>query len=74
MQKFARFMELFWLVLAVATAGWAVYVITTQGWVAGQFWLWFPLVCAAMWAYRRFTRRKMAEWEARQHGSDPPRH
>lgn len=72
MERFARFMELFWLALAVLSAGWAVYVLSVQGWAAGRTWLWFPAVCLAMWAYRRFTRRKMAEWAARQQGPDAP--
>ncbi len=71
MEKFARFMEKFWLALAVLTACWTVYVMATRGWELGKVWAWFPLVCVAMWWYRRFTRRKMEAWAARQ--NDPPR-
>ena len=63
MERIARFMELFWLVLAVLTGGWAVYVVITHGWAAGKVWLLFPAVCLAMFGYRRFMRGKMAQWE-----------
>ena len=66
MEKIARFMELFWLALAVLTAAWAVYVLAMEGWTAGKFWLLFPAVCAAMWGYRRFMRGKMAQWAERE--------
>jgi hypothetical protein len=66
MEKFARFMEKFWLALAAITAIWAIYMLAVHGWSEGAMWLWFPLVCVAMWWYRRFTRRKMAEWAERQ--------
>jgi len=66
MEKFARFMELLWLGLAFLSAGWAVYVLATQDWERAVIWVWFPVVCLAMWLYRRFTRRKMAEWAERE--------
>ena len=62
MEKIARIMEVFWLVLAVLTAAWAVYVLAMQGWVVGRQWLLFPAVCFAMWGYRRYTRGRMANW------------
>ncbi len=70
MEKFARFMEKFWLVLAVLTAVWTIYVIASQGWITGRVWTWFPLVCLGMWWYRRFTRRRMEAWARRQEGQD----
>lgn len=66
MEKIARFMEIFWLVLAVATAGWAIYALAAYGWEKGQVWLLFPAVSLAMWAYRRFMRGRMAQWAERQ--------
>ena len=66
MNAFARFMERFWAALAIGSAVWALYVTISRGWAIGKMWWWFPLVCLAMWWYRRFTRRKMAEWEARR--------
>ncbi|MFT3884800.1 MAG: hypothetical protein QM724_05030 [Flavobacteriales bacterium] len=59
-------MERFWLVLAVLAACWAAYRLVADGWQEGAQWLFFPAICAAMWAYRRFTRRKMAAWAERQ--------
>ncbi|MCB0774109.1 MAG: hypothetical protein KJZ58_00750 [Flavobacteriales bacterium] len=70
MEKIARFMELFWLVLAVLTAIWALYILTVQGWAAGKVWLLFPAVCTAMWGYRRFMRGRMAQWAERQRMED----
>ncbi len=67
MERMARIMELFWLVLAFLSAAWAAWVVGTQGWQAGRVFIWFPMVCVAMFFYRRFMRRKMADWAARQH-------
>jgi hypothetical protein len=66
MEKVARFMEFFWLALALVTGGWAVYVLCFQGWNVGRTWLLFPAVCVAMWGYRRFMRGKVAEWAERE--------
>ncbi|HEY0977155.1 MAG TPA: hypothetical protein VGE21_06755 [Flavobacteriales bacterium] len=66
MEKVARIMERFWLVLAVLTALWAVYVMATRGMEQGKVWIWFPLVCAAMWWYRRFMRGRMEQWARRE--------
>ncbi len=63
MKKLSHFMEIFWLVVAVAAAGWAAYVIGVQGFAAGRVWLWFPVVAAGMYGYRRFMRGKMEQWE-----------
>ncbi|MBS1570456.1 MAG: hypothetical protein JST45_13590 [Bacteroidetes bacterium] len=71
MEKIARFMEMFWLVLAVLTAGWAVYVLLAQGWAIGSTWLLFPLVCGAMFGYRRFMRGRMERWEQQQREKGP---
>lgn len=66
MEKIARFMEWFWLTLAVLTAAWAVYVLAGHGWEQGKVWLLFPAVCLAMYGYRRFMRGRIAQWAERQ--------
>ena len=71
MERIARFMELFWLTLAVITAAGAVYVLYLRGWEQGKVWLLFPAVCAAMFGYRRFMRGRMARW-AQQHAEEKP--
>ncbi len=66
MDRLARIMEIFWLALAVGGALWAGWEIHVLGWTNAKLYLWFPLICGAMFLYRRFTRRKMAEWAARK--------
>lgn len=70
MERIARIMEVFWLVLGVLSAAWAVYVLAAQGWSSGRQWLLFPAVCFAMWGYRRYMRDRMAHW-ARQRRDQP---
>ncbi|MBZ0207710.1 MAG: hypothetical protein K8H89_15445 [Flavobacteriales bacterium] len=70
MEKIARFMEMFWLGLAVLTACWAAYVLVVYGWEDGKVWLLFPAVCTAMWGYRRFMRGRMAQWAQRERTED----
>jgi hypothetical protein len=66
MEKIARFMEYFWLTLAVLTAVWSIYVIAGQGWAQGKVWLLFPAVCGAMYGYRRFMRGRIERWAEQQ--------
>lgn len=78
MERIARIMEIFWLVLACGSAVWVGVLAYLHGWAGTRIYAWFPLVCLAMFFYRRFTRRKMAEWAARHEarqadGSDQER-
>ena len=61
MERLARIMEFFWLTLAVLSAAWCAWWIATIGWEGARFYTWFPLICTALYLYRRFTRRKMAQ-------------
>lgn len=66
MERISRLMELFWLVLAVLTGGWALWGLWQYGWNGAKHLTWFPLICAAMFFYRRFTRKKMKAWAERE--------
>ena len=70
MERIARIMEVFWLVLGALTAAWAVYVLAMQGWANGRQWLLFPAVCFAMWGYRRYMRGRMANWAGQKNARD----
>jgi hypothetical protein len=63
MKRLSRFMEHFWLAVAIATTLWALYVLVTEGWGEGRKWIWFPLVAIGMFGYRKFMRGKMEQWE-----------
>ncbi|MCC6839490.1 MAG: hypothetical protein IT230_04960 [Flavobacteriales bacterium] len=72
MERIARFMEVFWLVLAVLSLGWAVYLLAVNGWEQGKVWLLFPAISTAMWGYRRYMRGKMAQWAERERQQQGP--
>jgi len=59
MRKLTRFMEHFWLAVAIGTGLAALYVIITQSFDAGKQWLWFPGIALAMFFFRRFMRGKL---------------
>ena len=61
MRKLTRFMEHFWLAVAIGTGLAALYVILTQSFDAGKQWLWFPGIALAMFFFRRFMRGKINE-------------
>lgn len=65
MRKFTRFMEYFWLALAIGTGVAALWTIGTEGLEKGGQWLFFPAVALAMFFFRRFTRRKLEAMEDR---------
>lgn len=61
-----RFMETFWLLVFLGSLIPAVYVISTKGFAQGRdFWL-LSSLCLAMWLFRKFTRKRMEAWQARQ--------
>lgn len=68
MNKLARFMEHFWLAVAIGTAIAAGWVIYTEGFDVGRQWLIFPGVALAMFWFRRFTRAKMEAMKEREQG------
>lgn len=63
MRRITRFMEYFWLALAIGTAVAALWVIGTEGFEKGAQWLFFPVVSLAMFFFRRFTRRRLEVME-----------
>ncbi len=63
MRKFTRFMEYFWLALAIGTGIAALWTIGSDGFEKGGQWLFFPAVALAMFFFRRFTRRKLEDME-----------
>jgi hypothetical protein len=65
MNKLARFMEGFWLAVAIGTGMAAAWVITLDGFQAGRQWLWFPAISMAMFFFRRVTRRKLEAMQER---------
>jgi hypothetical protein len=66
MDRLARIMEYFWLALACLSACWVIFLLATEGWAGSKLFIWFPLVCTAMFFYRRFMRVKMTEWAERK--------
>jgi len=66
MDRLARIMEYFWLTIGVVSSLWTAWQIHLLGWTPAKVYLWFPMICFAMFFYRRFTRRKMAQWAERK--------
>ena len=65
-RKLGRFMEHFWLAVAIGTLVAAIWVIATDGFAMGRQWLLFPAIAMAMFFFRRFTRRKLEAMEGRR--------
>lgn len=68
MRKVNRLMEIFWLVLVVATLGLAIWAIARSSFEQSWTWLLFPVFCLMMFAVRRFMRSKLEAMEARERG------
>lgn len=66
MRKLNRLMEHFWLAVAIGTGIAAGWVIVAEGFEQGRQWLLFPAVALAMFAVRRFTRRKLEAMKQRK--------
>jgi fatty acid desaturase len=65
MRKLNRFMEHFWLAVAIGTAIAAMWVIVTEGFEQGKQWLIFPAIALAMFIFRRITRKKLEAMDDR---------
>jgi hypothetical protein len=66
MRKINRFMEHFWLAVAIGTGIAAVYVIAVEGFATGGQWLWFPGIALAMFFFRRFMRGRLEAMRDRE--------
>lgn len=64
--KLSRFMEHFWLAVAIGTGLVAIWMIAEDGFTAGRQWLWFPLIALAMFFFRRFTRKRLTAMVERE--------
>jgi 4-amino-4-deoxy-L-arabinose transferase-like glycosyltransferase len=65
-RKLGRFMEHFWLAVAIGTLVASIWVIAADGFAQGRHWLLFPAIAMAMFFFRRFTRRKLEAMEDRR--------
>ena len=63
LRKISRFMELFWLALAIGLGLSAIYIVAVDGWDEGKRWVYFPVIALAMYIFRRITRRKLESIE-----------
>ena len=59
LRKLNKFMEHFWLAVAIGTALAAGWVIMAEGFEEGKSWLLFPLIALAMYFMRRFMRGRL---------------
>jgi hypothetical protein len=59
LRRLNRFMEHFWLAVAIGTALAAIWVIAADGFEQGRQWLFFPAIALSMFLFRRLTRRKL---------------
>jgi len=69
MRKLARFMEHFWLAVAIGAAIAAAWVIATEGFERGRQWLWLPGIALAAFLARRIMRKKIEAMEGRDKGT-----
>lgn len=74
LRRISKFMELFWLALAIGLGLSAIYIIAVDGWQEGKRWVYFPAIALAMYIFRRITRRKLEaieEHRRNQGGAQP---
>jgi hypothetical protein len=68
MRKLNRFMEHFWLAVAIGTAIAALWMIGVEGFERGSQWLWFPVIAISMFVFRKITRKKLEAMDDRSRG------
>ncbi len=65
LRRISRFMELFWLALAIGLGLSAIYILAVDGWEEGKRWVFFPAVALAMYIFRRITRKRLEAMDDR---------
>lgn len=65
MRKVNKFMEHFWLAVAIGTALVALWIAFADGVDAARDWMWFPGIALAMFFMRRFTRGRLEAMDDR---------
>lgn len=65
MRKLNRFMEHFWLAVAIGTFIAAIWAIVVEGFDKANQWLFFPAIALAMFVFRRMTRKKLEAMDDR---------
>jgi len=63
--RLTRFMEHFWLAVAIGTFVASCFVMATDGIELGRKWLIYPVIALAMFFFRRFTRRRLEAMDER---------
>ena len=69
-QKINKGLEYFWLVITVACAAFAAYVIYTDGYDESKWYLLFPLLALAMYVMRRGLRKRFEAQLQRHHEAE----
>jgi len=59
MTKLNKIMENVWLLIAVLSAIWIGFTTITEGYEIAKPWMPVPLIAGAMFAFRRFFRKRM---------------
>jgi hypothetical protein len=65
LRRISRFMEIFWLVLAIGLTVATTYVSVTEGWAEGRRWILFPFIALAMFIFRKLTRKRLEAMDDR---------
>lgn len=65
LRRINRFMEHFWAAVAIGTLLAALWAIAAEGFEKGRTWLFFPAIAAAMWGFRRITRKRLEAMDDR---------
>jgi hypothetical protein len=71
MHQLNKYLEIMWLIGAIATAIFAGYKITANGWEQNYHLLILPVICGAWYGVRRFMRLRMERLMAEQEGNEP---
>ena len=66
MKALSKFLEVFWLLLGVATLVFVFYLVNQQGFEDSKVYFLFPVIAFSMFFFRRFMRRKLTEMEERR--------
>lgn len=59
MEKYNRISEIFWMFITIATTAMVIYLISTEGIERSKYYIFIPLLAAAMSLGRRMIRKRL---------------
>ncbi len=71
MGKVYKFLEVFWLSVAVVSLGLSIYIVSENGFENSKFYLILPVIAIVIWMMRRRLRKSYERMQSQENEQQP---